>query len=184
MRSIKNILKGLFIKFKFYPNLCMKCSVRGKCCHYAFTFGGYNLLTRHACKYLNTETGLCRIYGDRFGINKNCHSLRKAYKNGLLHEKCEYLKIRPLKKKVKPKITCSMEDYPNDLSETDLNNWDVFSSSHRDFVKKYFNEQHNWYDFFMGLDRFFEWFRKFLIHRPKMRKTKKPKKIFKANENK
>lgn len=148
-----NFLKGLFIKRNIFPNLCIKtdCPCMGDCCRYAFNFGDYYILTRHGCKYLDEKTNLCKIYPKRLEINPNCHNMKEMYKLGCIPEKCPYLKIRPMKKKLRPG---KINYLPNDTNKTDRFNWEVFNDSHRDFVKHYFNEKDHWVDCFIRWDEF------------------------------
>lgn len=84
---------------KLRYNRCLVCPVRGLCCYFAvFLDDDYlkeplNLiLTNHPCIYLNTDTGLCKVYKDRKEYYSGCLSVEEGKNTGSLPVGCLYLK--------------------------------------------------------------------------------------------
>jgi uncharacterized cysteine cluster protein YcgN (CxxCxxCC family) len=56
---------------------------------------GYNVIIDfQPCKHLNVDTGLCKIYKDRFAI-PHCANGKAKFYNGNLPKECLYLKEHP-----------------------------------------------------------------------------------------
>jgi len=85
-------------------NYCNQCpsSLRGLCCYISMDDGIDNFIL-YPCPYLSKKTRRCKVYKNRFEINKRCLSLNKALEQGALPKECPYVQewdgtpIRPNK---------------------------------------------------------------------------------------
>lgn len=71
-------------------HLCNRC---GRCCHEKIIVApGTVMLTSKPCKYLDTETNLCKMYGKRHQLDVRCLTLAECLREGALPPGCVYLK--------------------------------------------------------------------------------------------
>ena len=77
-------------------NYCNQCptKIRGMCCYYSFFDGEENFIL-YPCKYLSKKTRRCKIYKNRFKINKDCLNFEEMLKQGAVPEGCAYVKENP-----------------------------------------------------------------------------------------
>ncbi len=68
---------------------CQTCG--GKCCYLKQSVEGFTIWTNMHCKFLDTETRLCKVYEDRFEKCPNCHTLEGAKNMHFLPETCPYV---------------------------------------------------------------------------------------------
>jgi uncharacterized cysteine cluster protein YcgN (CxxCxxCC family) len=74
-------------------NLCLECPVRGKCCYHKVIINNVlYILLKCPCSFLDTETGLCKVYEHRFEENPNCLSVERSLELNSLPQRCLYLK--------------------------------------------------------------------------------------------
>lgn len=73
-------------------NYCNTCptGLRGVCCWHSY-FDGTTNWAIEPCPYLN-KAGRCKIYKNRFIINKRCLTVDKALTEGALPKECPYVK--------------------------------------------------------------------------------------------
>jgi hypothetical protein len=75
-----------------WESICNKC---GKCCYEKVDLGGGIIrYTDEPCIHLDTETNLCKVYGNRHEAEPDCISLTEHLVRTLtwLPEDCAYLK--------------------------------------------------------------------------------------------
>ncbi len=70
--------------------ICLKCKIRGRCCHYHQIINGRQVETDDKCFFL-MKNGLCSIYKVR-QLYPHCHSIEFGIEHGNLLAQCEYVK--------------------------------------------------------------------------------------------
>ncbi|MFX1236325.1 MAG: hypothetical protein ACFFAS_20340 [Promethearchaeota archaeon] len=71
-------------------NICLRCPIRGRCCHFHTYINGFQVETDEACSFLK-DNGLCSIYKER-RKNPYCLSIEEMKKQGTLLPECLYIK--------------------------------------------------------------------------------------------
>lgn len=71
-------------------NLCLKCSIRGRCCYFHTFINGHQVETDEKCEFLK-DNGLCAIYSER-KRNPYCLSIEQMIEKGTLLSDCLYIK--------------------------------------------------------------------------------------------
>ena len=84
-------------------NYCNQCptKIRGMCCYISF-FDGIENFILYPCKYLNKKTRRCKIYKNRFKINKNCLNFEEMLKQGAVPRECAYVNKHPDIQPIRP----------------------------------------------------------------------------------
>ncbi len=93
-----------------WESICRKC---GRCCYEKVDLGcGEIVYTDEPCVYLDTETKLCKVYGNRHEAEPDCISLTEELVRtlGWLPEGCAYVEhvglrdtLSAVRKAVSPK---------------------------------------------------------------------------------
>jgi len=84
-------------------NLCLKCSVQGRCCFYSVLIEGYNIiLDFQPCEFLDLETKLCKNFDERKEIFEYCKDTTDS-NSGAFPKECLFLKENP-KLESNPKV--------------------------------------------------------------------------------
>lgn len=68
--------------------LCRRC---GMCCHEKVRFGEQVVITDIPCEFLDTETNMCRVYGERLTKQPRCSSAEDSVKANSLPNDCPYV---------------------------------------------------------------------------------------------
>jgi hypothetical protein len=69
--------------------LCRKCGI---CCHWKIKFKDKLFIFMHKpCKYLDTNTNLCKEYANRFNLEVGCLKIEEALKQQVLPGDCPYV---------------------------------------------------------------------------------------------
>lgn len=69
--------------------ICEQC---GRCCYEKLSYRGKILYTQTPCRHLDTETGLCTIYPERFKLHPECTQLTtELARAGVLPDDCPYV---------------------------------------------------------------------------------------------
>ena len=90
-------------KTEKWESVCSRC---GRCCYEKIDFEGRIYYTEMPCEYLDTETKLCRVYGQRDQKRPGCVRLTsKNISKGFLPGDCAYV--------------VDIEDYPAPIMPED-----------------------------------------------------------------
>ncbi|MCW8858561.1 MAG: hypothetical protein OQK97_02510 [Deltaproteobacteria bacterium] len=71
--------------------ICERC---GRCCYEKYDYRGKIFYTNTPCRFLDTTTRQCRIYGQRSDLHPDCARLSpELARSGILPDDCPYAKI-------------------------------------------------------------------------------------------
>lgn len=88
------------VDLKSWEHICEHC---GRCCYEKYDYRGKIFYTDRPCKYLDTETNLCKIYDQRSELHPDCARLTpELVQAGILPEDCPY--VESLDKYLVPKL--------------------------------------------------------------------------------
>lgn len=127
---------------KFDENLCIRCPehIRGKCCHLNVWAGKEKrfkiFLENHACRYLNTESGWCTIYENRYKENPRCRSIEYAIEKGNLIKECLYVKDNK-EYQARTDTVFYIDDIRDQLTERERLDYELTNASARRFITRY-----------------------------------------------
>ncbi len=68
--------------------LCRQC---GKCCYEKLIIAGQVFFTSQSCRFLDTKSQQCTVYGSRHAEQWNCGNLKSIIKFRGLPEDCPYI---------------------------------------------------------------------------------------------
>ena len=72
--------------------MCARCKVRGSCCYLETMAKGIRISTDEPCEFLDEETGLCKVYENRYDVNPECLTIEEMLEGHTVPLECGYIK--------------------------------------------------------------------------------------------
>ncbi len=72
-----------------------KCARCGRCCYAKLLVEEKVIYTNVPCRYLDTGTNLCTVYGRRREVNPDCLDVEAGTKRGVFPADCPYVRDIP-----------------------------------------------------------------------------------------